>query len=308
MRIAFFSGSDFTLPLLQSIHEQGHVITLVTKDDTELRGKIYYNKLKQFALENNVRVWQPSKLKQIAQSTLETELAGCELAIVASYGYIIPQGFLDFFRYGMINWHPSRLPHYRGPTPIQSAIANGDSTTAVTWIEMNTQMDAGPIIEQIEVAIDIEDTTASLLEKCIKIACESFESVLTKIIVYSQQRNNFQQQDHSQATYTALLKKEDGIIDPTTLHAQQLRNLIRAYYPFPRVFISHPDLGLLRIEKCGEVTTLESGTVVKRVGNYIQLKQGLSLKTYILCKQDMLEILSVTDSNGKRMDFRGKPL
>lgn len=300
MNIVFFSGSDFTLPLIEKLVQEKHIVKLVTKPDTILRGKILSNKLTQFARKNTLEIWQPNRLKNITAVEIEKELQDYDLAIVASYGFIVPQAVINHFSLGMINWHPSLLPYYRGPTPVQTAIRNGDTKTGLSWIQMNEEMDAGDIIHQEEIDITEADTTQSILEKAIHLGVNHLPQIIQKALDHTQNKAKYVVQDNTQATYTHLLTKEDGYISPHMMQATEFYNYVRAYYPFPRVIIADPYYGKVRIEKFGPVShTIKP---CKKRGFFIQTQDN---RTYLECKEGFILIQSITLDTGKKIDFSG---
>jgi len=150
---------------------------------------------------------------------------------VADFGVIIPQNILDYFPMGIINVHPSLLPKYRGPTPVQTAILNGDKTTGISIILIDKLMDHGPIFTQKEELIEATDTSKSLYERLFKYGAEILLYVLQK---YESRSIAPKSQDDSKATVTKFLSREDGFFDyKTNTDLAYFHNLIRAYYPWP---------------------------------------------------------------------------
>lgn len=161
-------------------------------------------------------------------------LLDCDLFIVASFGKILPVNLLDIPRLGSLNVHPSLLPKYRGASPIQTAILNGDKTTGVSIIAMDNKIDHGPILAEKEVEIESDDTTESLRIKLAQLATpllmDSMEKFVSGIV-------KPRVQNHAQASFCTQIKKEDGYFDINNPPSKEvLDRMIRAYYPWPNVW------------------------------------------------------------------------
>lgn len=152
-----------------------------------------------------------------------------DLAIIAAYGKILPKEILGIPRYGFINVHPSLLPKYRGPSPIYTTILNGDKETGVTIMEVDEKMDHGSILANSKLPISGSDNYETLSKKLAELGGE----LLVKTIPdYISGKIKPIEQDHSKATYTKIIKKEDGKID-WSKSAQDIERMTRAYYPWP---------------------------------------------------------------------------
>lgn len=165
-----------------------------------------------------------------------------DIFVVAAYGKILPGELLDIPRLGAINIHPSLLPKYRGPSPVQNAILNGDEKTGLSFIKMDEEVDHGPILEQFEEPILENDTFESLAEKLFKLSADRLPSVIAR---FSEDQKG-KVQDDSKATFTKLITKEAGFIDlKNPPENQKLERMIRAYFPWPGVWtefgLSNPD-------------------------------------------------------------------
>ena len=147
-----------------SIDSKVHLATVITQPNTWNHSKELYNPVAKFCLENNIPIFQPTKLNQEI-SQLKEHIPNCDLGFLASFGQILNQEVLDYPKFGFVNWHPSKLPCYRGATPMQTAIRRGDQNTALSWLEMTKAMDAGNIWLQIEVNILATDTITNLSTK-----------------------------------------------------------------------------------------------------------------------------------------------
>ena len=149
MRILFMGTPEFAVPSLEIIHKRHDVVGVFTKvDKPNLRGKkIKFSQVKEFALKNDIPVYQPNSVRNA--ETLDTVKGlNPDLIIVVAYGKILPKELIDIPRYGVINVHSSLLPKYRGAAPIHAAIINGEDETGVTIMYIAEELDAGDIILQ----------------------------------------------------------------------------------------------------------------------------------------------------------------
>lgn len=173
------------------------------------------------------------------------EAKNADLGIIAYYGKIIQKAILELPKYGFLNAHPSLLPRWRGPSPVQAAILAGDKTTGVTIHLATEEADAGDILAQKEVSIAPEDTCLSLTEK---LAQEGASLLIPTIKKWLAGEIISQAQDHAKATYTKLLKKSDGLID-WAKDAEYIERQVRAYHPWPGTFTKMKNGKILKIKK-----------------------------------------------------------
>jgi len=190
--------------------------------------------------------------------------------VLTDFGMIIPQELLAIPAYGIWNIHPSLLPQYRGSSPLQSAILNGDTTTGVTIIQIDAQVDHGPILAQQTVTITTEETSQTLSTKL----AQTGAVLMNQLLIYPQKTvDQAQKQDHTQATYTKRLTKEDGyvaieklrpyllpiltkyhllhILPPDAgiapIQEEKLRNMVRALIPWPGVWTKTKNNEVIKI-------------------------------------------------------------
>ncbi len=234
-RIIFFGTPDYTIPILEALKVAGHHILAVVTQPAKPTGRnqiITPSPTEVWAKQNNVQVLTDHP------GELSGSLKGLnpDLAVVASYGRIIPNEVLEVFPQGMLNIHPSLLPKYRGACPIQNAILEGKKTTGVTIILMDEKMDHGPIIAQQELDIANNDTFESLLQKGFQLGSEMLVNVLPD---YIEGKIELKPQDDNSATYTwkTAETKEAAYFDldyPPTSEA--LDHMARAFYPWPNAW------------------------------------------------------------------------
>lgn len=185
-----------------------------------------------FGKKNDLPVFAPSSLKDPDFSRTLQDLHPA-ICVVASYGKIIPPHILKIPTYGFINLHPSLLPKYRGATPVPFTLLKGETKTGVTIIIMNEEMDAGDILTQREATVYPDDTSPTLLPRLFQLGADMLNDTLIR---FMQGEVKPLPQDHTQTTYTSLLKKEMGRIDWQKESAEQILNKIRAFTPWPGVF------------------------------------------------------------------------
>ena len=229
--IVFFGTEDFSLYSLKTLIEAGFpVVAVVTKPDTK-RGRdraLTQPAVKSYAEEHGVLVLQPSNLSDITQyiGSLSSPVG-----VLASYGKIIPQSILDLFSPGIINIHPSLLPKYRGPSPIEAAIEHRDSHTGVSIMKLVAKMDAGPIYTQAPYALDQTESKPELYNTLGLMGANLLAHTLPSIVDGSLQPTP---QNESEATYCPLLSKKESLLDPKKITPGDAEARIRAHLGFPR--------------------------------------------------------------------------
>lgn len=228
-------------PSILSVHPKGGNLDLpkkfiiqavVTKADKPVGRKQVFTQspVALIAQKYNIPVLKPLKLND-EFFTSHFSLITSDLFIVASYGKIIPQALLDIPKLGAINVHPSLLPKYRGASPILSAILNGDKKTGISIMLMDAEMDHGPVLSAKEVSISEQDNNETLSNK---LSQESVDILIDTLIKFIEGKVKPKPQNHLKATFTKLIKKEDGYFDINTPPSpQKLNRMIRAYYPWP---------------------------------------------------------------------------
>ncbi len=245
-KIAFFGTQEFAATILAGLltDENISVDLVFTQPDRKVGRKqeIEESPVKKLALKHNLNIAQPESLKNYQLPTSDFELA-----VVAQYGLIIPQNIIDSFPKGMINVHGSILPKYRGASPIQAALVDGEPTTGVTIMIMDAKVDHGPILSQESMPIAQDDTFTTLGQKMAVIGSKLLLDTLHK---YINGEVEPQVQEHEQATFTKLISKDDGKID-FSKSAESIYNLYRGFSPWPGIWCKWNDkrLKLLKITK-----------------------------------------------------------
>jgi methionyl-tRNA formyltransferase len=238
--IVFFGTDQFSAVSLRQLISSGFAIgAVVTKPDSRKgRGReLQASIVKHIAIEHSIPVLQPVEMSEIVEPlvALTTELGESPVGVLVSYGKIIPQSVIDLFQPGIINVHPSLLPKYRGPSPIETAIYNGDAETGVTIMQLSAAMDAGPIYSQTMYSLTGTAAAPELELELAQAGAEQLVASLPGIIDGSLPAHP---QDDSIATYCSLLRKQDSIIDPALMTAAQAERQVRAYLAFPKTKVT----------------------------------------------------------------------
>lgn len=221
-----------TAPVLSALIGAGYDIkALVANDSGTKSRKPRPLEVAELAKAHNIPVHLPAKPIDIYDTLAEY---GADAAVLVAYGRIVPQQLIDLFPFGIINIHPSLLPYYRGPSPIESAIANGDATTGVSIMSLSAKMDAGPVYHQVPVHLAGSETAPHLAATLAELAATELVATLPRIFDGSLQPIP---QDESLATYCQLITKSDSLLNPSTQTAEQAERLVRAYSAFPKARI-----------------------------------------------------------------------
>ncbi len=232
MRIVFMGTPDYSVRTLEALIKAGHSIEAVFAQPDKKVGRkqiLTPPPVKVFASEHNIPVFQPERLKDNEEILKALENINADIIVVVAYGKILPESILNMYKFGCINGHASLLPKYRGASPIQWAIVNGEKQTGVTIMKMDRGMDTGDIIESKTVDIDDCDTADSLFEKLSVVSADLTVKVLKDI---SEEKAIFTKQDDSLATYAPIIKKEMAHID-FNKSANEVRCAVRGYYSWP---------------------------------------------------------------------------
>jgi len=241
IKIIFCGTPDFSVPYLEGlINDPAFLVAGVITQSDKPSGrdqKPSSSPVKLAAIKNQLRIWQPEKLKTDEAIGGELRTVGADLLVVVAYGQIIPASVLALFPLGAINVHPSLLPKYRGASPIQSALLAGETETGITIMLMDEKMDHGPILSQLKVKLTGEETNGSLHEQ---LAETGVGLLLETIKKYLNGDLKPQEQNHDEATYCATIVKADGRID-WMQSAQTIKRKLYAFYPWPAVWTAWGD-------------------------------------------------------------------
>ncbi len=212
MRIVFMGTPDFAAASLKKlINEKYDIVGVFTQPDKPKgRGmETAFSPVKSLALENNIPVYQPAKMRDGTALAALRELAP-DILVVVAYGRILPDDILELPKYGAINVHGSLLPKYRGAAPIQWAVLNGDRKTGVTTMHLAHDMDAGDIIYTAETEIGEFETSGELFDRLMEMGAELLVKTLKDIEAGTAPRTP---QNHDEASYVGMLDKSMSPID-----------------------------------------------------------------------------------------------
>ena len=234
MKIIFMGTPDFAINIVDSLYEAGHEIVLVITQPDKPRGrsgKLAPSPVKSWALEHDVKVYQPAKIRD-EESVEYLREYNADIAVVAAFGQILPKSILDMPRLGCVNVHASLLPLYRGAAPIQHAILNGDDKTGVTIMQMGPGLDDGDILLTKEIALNGTETGGSLFDALAELGGQAIVQALDEL-----QSGNITsiKQDETKATHVSMISKEDGLID-WNRSAEDIERCVRGFNPWPTAF------------------------------------------------------------------------
>lgn len=220
------------VPSLERILADGHeVVAVYTQPDRPAgRGnKLTAPPVKEVALQHNLQVFQPVKIKT-AEALELFKSHNADIAVVVAYGRILPLSFLTAFPKGAVNVHFSLLPKYRGAAPVNWAIVNGEEKTGVTTMKMDVGLDTGDILLVSETEIGEVETAVELMQRLSISGAELLSETLQKFDQLTPKPQN-----HDEATFAPIMKKDDGKID-WNLSAKEIVNRIKGFQPFPTSF------------------------------------------------------------------------
>jgi methionyl-tRNA formyltransferase len=274
---------------LDRIIADGHeVVAVYTQPDRPAgRGnRLNAPPVKEFALQNDLRVLQPTKIKTLkALETFKSHKA--DVAVVVAYGRILPETFLNAFLKGAINVHFSLLPKYRGAAPVNWAIVNGERETGVTTMQMDAGLDTGAILLQRQTEIGETENAIELMERLALVGADVLSETLAMFDELTPQP-----QDETQATLAPIMKKEDGLIS-WMLSAREIADRVRGFQPFPTAFTFYKEKKLT-IWRCGPSNVSHH---LKQVGEVLEAK-GDSL--LVFCGGDSVLQIAELQIEGKR--------
>jgi len=289
MNIVFFGSSGFSVLPLKSIHE--HVTCVVTKR-SKPKGRGYLlddNEVKKTALELGLPLIEINSFKD--EEAQKIKDYSPELFVVASFGLIVPRRVLDLPAIGPVNVHPSLLPLYRGPSPMQWAILNGDEETGITLIIMNEKMDEGRIMYQEHVSIKKGENIIDLSDRLSSRVAEILPEIVDRIGIQGMMEGT--DQKHEDATYTPIITKEMGKVD-WSKSAIEIERQIRAFVLWPTAY-TFLDGRMMKIFDAESEEITREGTgrgVVAEI-----TKEGFFVET----PRGLLKVREVQLENKKRM-------
>ena len=287
LKVVFMGTPEFSVPILESLIELTDVVLVVSQPDKEVGRKrvLTPSPVKKCALEHGIEVYTPKKLREEYEYILNKKP---DVIITAAYGQIVPKQMLIYPDYGCINVHGSLLPKYRGASPIQSAIMNGDKITGITLMYMEEGLDTGNIIHAKEIPIEDDDTYGTLSEKLSILGRDLLVKTLPVIV----DGENFDiPQNDDEATSTLKIKREDERLDFNKT-ATELHNFVRALNPSPLANI------LVNGEEWKVLTTEVGDSVNGKLGEVVEVNKDSFV---VACKDSSLIVKKIKPAGKKEM-------
>lgn len=216
-------------PTLRALIKEGYQIVAVVANHTPGRSRNARKlEIAEVAEAHNIPLFLPKKTAEIKE---ELQNLDAEAAVLVAYGKIIPQKIIDLFPKGIVNIHPSLLPKYRGPTPIEQSILDGVTVTGVSLMRLEAKMDAGPLYAQAQYRLERHETKEELATQLLHLGKDMLIDQLPSILDGSAE---LYPQEDSRATYCHLLSKDDGTVNPSIETAQEIERAVRAYAGYPK--------------------------------------------------------------------------
>ena len=234
LNFVFWGTPDVASETLEILKQVGYVPSLVITSPDAKKGRglqMQASPVAIFSEKNNIPCLKPEKLDEQFTSKLETRTYN--LFVVVAYGKIIPEEILNMPKLGSINIHYSLLPKYRGASPVESAILNGDTETGISIQKMAFKLDSGDMLAQEKVKISPDEKTPDLRKRLIKIGAELLVKILPE---FTAGKIKLIPQNGSLASVCKKIKKEDGLVNLATEPPSALYNKFRAYASWPRTF------------------------------------------------------------------------
>lgn len=300
-KIVFFGTENFAAAMLAALldNQNFEVVAAVTAPDRPVgRHQILQKSpVKILAEKYSLKIFQPESLKNFTDFTT----LDFGLNVVCDYGLIIPKEILDVPKFGSINIHPSLLPKYRGPSPIQTALINGDKKTGVTIMLMDEKMDHGPILAQKTVSVGPDDTYPQLSQKLAKEAQILLLNTLTEWI---KGQITPKPQAEAEVTFCHIFKRDDGLIDFKKT-AVEIYNQFRGLTPWPGIWFNWQGkrVKLLQI-KLANLKAPQGLPRLSSTGASAGEFVGVSGKLFLGCRGGSLEVLELQAEGKKAMNAK----
>lgn len=277
IKTVFMGTSSFAATILKSlIEEKYNIISAYTQPDKKAGRKQELKKssVKSVAEEHKIPVFTPDKFDETEIGKLAEQKP--DLIIVAAYGRILPRAVLDLPGFGSVNIHPSLLPCYRGPSPVQNAILNGEEKTGTTVMLMDEGMDTGAILAQEEVLIGSDETAPELLDR---LAAISSKLLLKTIPLWIRRKVEPKPQDKSKATLCQLIERSDGHVIWAN-DAKSIYDQFRALTPWPGIFTFWEKDGINLRLKLNKISfEKEKAPEMQLTGQVFEFDGKVSVKT-----------------------------
>ena len=270
--LVFFGTEKFSAKILRALlQSRFEVEAVITKPDTA-RGRGQQKKptdVKNLALESGIKVFEITNKEELRQAIKKTS---CQTGVLASFGKIIPEDVIAAFRNGIINVHPSLLPLHRGPTPIESAILNGDEETGVSIMLLANEVDAGDVYAQTRLALTGRERASELHNTLADIGSDVLITTLSNIEAGALAT----EQNHQRATFSKMVTKDDGILHPELYSATELERRIRAYDMWPRSRLYYMGKAIIVLSAQAGTSPASKISVSCKDGSYLNIETVLS--------------------------------
>ncbi len=297
MKILFMGTPDFAVGSLKMLNEKYDVVGVFTKPDkVNKRGnKVSFSPVKKYALDNDLKVYQPESVKSNETLDLVRSLKP-DIIIVIAYGKILPNELIEIPKFKIINVHASLLPKYRGAAPIHYSIINGDEKTGVSIMYIVEKLDAGDVILQKETKIKEEDILETVYDRLAKLGEEALGEALELI---KDGKQNPKAQNESEVSFVKPISKEEAQINWNQTK-ENIYNFVRGMNPFPcsYTFLNQKRYKIYEVEKVetdfvgeiGEVIDLikGKGPLIKVENGAVILKQVKPENKKILTGKDLI--------------------
>ena len=300
--IIFMGTPEFAVPTLEALHRSRHRIQLVVTQPDRPKGRgrrLQPSAVKRMAERLGIGVYQPERMR--SDDAIEPlRRIEPDFLVVAAFGQILSRAVLDIPKIGPINVHASLLPKYRGAAPIQWAVINGETETGITTMMMDENLDTGDILLSEKIGIGPQESPVDLHDRLAQLGADVLIRTLDG---FAEDAIVPLPQDHEQATFAPMLKKDDGRIQ-WSQPAEKIAAFIRGMNPWPGAYTFHEGkrLKIYQSSPISSATSAEPGTVV----------QGFQGELRIATGQGLLSILEIQGESSKRMktaDFlRGQQL
>ncbi|MEG0923943.1 MAG: methionyl-tRNA formyltransferase [Anaerovoracaceae bacterium] len=274
MKIVFMGTPDFSVPVLEKIIEAGHQVGYVVTqpDKAKNRGKkIQHTPVKEKAIENNLIVLQPEKVRGNVEFLDKLKEYNPDIIVVVAYGQLLPIEVLELPKFGCVNVHGSLLPKLRGASPIQQAIIQGEEKTGITIMQMAQGLDTGDMLTKVETTVDHKNAT-ELQKELSELGAKLLVETLALI---EDGKITPEKQDDEKSTYAKLIFKQDGKID-FSKSPMEIERLVRGFDPWPGAFCMYNDvqMKLWRTKPLEKKTSQPDGKILEVSNQGIEVSCG----------------------------------
>lgn len=292
LKIIFMGTPNFSVPILEALHEKYEVVAVVTQPDKEVgRHRVLtMTPVKKYAVEHNLPVYQPEFIKDAYEELLALN---ADLIVTAAYGQFVGTKLLKSPKYKSINCHASLLPSYRGGAPIHQAIKDGLEYTGVSIMYMEKKMDAGDVLSTVKVKIEDEDNCGTMFDK---LSIAGRDLLMETIPLLVKGEITPVPQDSSKATFAYNITNEEKLVDFNKT-AREVFNHIRAYNPSPIAYmeLKGDQIKLYDSAVVDEKTNEAPGTILLHHKNRLLIACG---------NNTVLELLTIQPTGKKMMSAR----